>query len=107
MRKYISSIVEDLGEILEAGNGKDALELYIKNKPDLVIIDVNMPIMNGLEALSKMREINPNLKAIIITAYPLHKKKTDVECFITKPFNEEELLSLVREMIKYDDYFTK
>lgn len=102
MRKYISSLVKELGEVLEAENGKEALELYIKNKPDLVIMDVNMPVMNGLEALSQMKKVDPNVKAIIVTAYPLHKKKVDA-LFITKPFHEEELLSLIKKMIDHDD----
>lgn len=103
MRKYISSIVKDLGEILEAKNGKEALELYVRNKPDLVIMDINMPIMNGLEVLSQMKKINPNVKAIIVTAYSIHKNKTDVKFFLTKPFNEEELRLLIKRLMDYDE----
>ncbi|MCS7098543.1 MAG: response regulator, partial [Candidatus Methanomethyliaceae archaeon] len=100
---YISSLVNKMGEILEAKNGKEALEIYIKYKPDIIIMDVNMPIMDGLEALSQMKKINPNIKAIIVTAYPSHKDRIDGAFFITKPFEEQELLTLIRRAISHDE----
>jgi two-component system, chemotaxis family, chemotaxis protein CheY len=49
-------------------NGKDAVELYQKFKPDVVFLDVTMPDYNGLYALEKIKQINPDAKVIIITA---------------------------------------
>lgn len=101
MRRYISSLVSEMGEILEAKNGKEALELYDKYRPDIVIMDVNMPIMDGIEAFNQIKKINPSVKAIIVTAYPLHREKINGAFFITKPFEEREFLALIRGMVNY------
>jgi DNA-binding NarL/FixJ family response regulator len=53
----------------EAGNGAEAVELVEKFKPDIVIIDVAMPIMNGIEATKKIKEILPGIKILVLTGY--------------------------------------
>lgn len=70
IRKYVGLIVKSLGEptLLEAANGQEAVEIYQRKKPDLVLLDVNMPIMDGIETLKKLREINPDCVVVMLTS---------------------------------------
>ncbi|MES2692130.1 MAG: response regulator [Verrucomicrobiota bacterium] len=70
IRKYISLILKGLGApiIVEASNGEEAIATYQRENPDLVLLDVNMPKMDGLEALKKLKEIDPNCVVIMLTS---------------------------------------
>jgi two-component system chemotaxis response regulator CheY len=61
IRKFISLLLRHLGveRIFEAANGSLALEVYKREKPDLVMLDVNMPVMDGIETLRALKEIDP------------------------------------------------
>jgi two-component system, chemotaxis family, chemotaxis protein CheY len=70
IRKFISLLLRHLGvaQIIEASNGSLAIELYKKERPDLVMLDVNMPVMDGLETLKALKEINPDCVVIMLTS---------------------------------------
>ena len=70
IRKYVGLILRQLGtpRILEASNGAEALEIYVKESPDMVLLDVNMPIMDGIETLKKLKEIDPDCIVIMLTS---------------------------------------
>jgi len=70
IRKYVGLILKQLGTptILEASNGKDAIEIYQRESPDLVLLDVNMPIMDGIETLRALREIDPECLVVMLTS---------------------------------------
>jgi DNA-binding NarL/FixJ family response regulator len=59
----------DMQVVGEASNGAEAVELVEKFKPDIVIIDVAMPVMNGIEATKKIKEILPGIKILVLTGY--------------------------------------
>ncbi len=59
----------DMEVVGEASNGAEAVELVKKFKPDIVIIDVAMPVMNGIEATKKIKEILPGIKILVLTGY--------------------------------------
>ena len=69
-RNVIKKIFDDLGHnvVAEAKNGKEAVELYKSLKPDLVTMDINMPDMNGVEALKKIIEFDKDAIVIMITS---------------------------------------
>ncbi|MBL9210391.1 MAG: response regulator transcription factor [Opitutaceae bacterium] len=70
IRKFVSLILKQIGqpEIIEAGNGEEALKSYQANKPNIVLLDVNMPRMDGMETLRKLKEIDPDCVVIMLTS---------------------------------------
>jgi PAS domain S-box-containing protein len=90
--------------IVCAENGFIGVKMYRKTKPDLTILDMRMPVMEGRETFKIIREINPNAKIIIITGYSFDNdvnailKKKDVS-FIKKPFKLDQILKLVEYLI--------
>ena len=70
IRKFISLLLRHLGveRIFEAANGSIALEVYKKESPDLVMLDVNMPVMDGIETLRALKVINPDCVVVMLTS---------------------------------------
>lgn len=70
IRKYIGLILRKLGNptIVEAANGEEAVVLYGQHRPDLVLLDVNMPILDGLGALEKISADDPNAVVVMLTS---------------------------------------
>lgn len=67
-KMYVDVLKNYFGIVYEASNGIEALEIYKTHKPDLLILDINMPIMSGLEVAQKLRNDNENCKIIILSA---------------------------------------
>lgn len=73
LRERLKDLLKDFKNVLisgEAENGKDALQLIHETNPDVVILDIRMPEMNGIEVLKKIRETGSRPKIIILTNYP-------------------------------------
>lgn len=105
-RNMLKAILEEAGYtvIAEAGNGEEALEVYKKHKPDLITLDITMPKMDGIELLKRLMDIDPSVKAIMITAAGQQSKliealKVGAKRFITKPFEKEEILLNINEVM--------
>ena len=84
----------------EAQNGVAALEKIPEIKPDIVITDIRMPLMDGLKFAEKLKEINKNIKTVIISGYEdfIYAKKameTGVKNYILKPVSDEEIIATV------------
>ncbi len=99
IRKMLRQLLEknDYTVAAEAVNGAEAVELYAKVKPDLVTLDVTMPVMDGVEALKQIKEADPQAKVIMVTAAGqknriLEALKLGANAFISKPFDEADLL---------------
>lgn len=80
----------------QAPNGKIALEIVNNDKPDLVLLDMKIPGMDGLEILKHIKEIDPDIKVIMMTAYgelDMIKEATDLGALMhfTKPFDIDEM----------------
>ena len=105
-RKLLKNILEAEGyEVIgDAANGKEGCEEVISKSPDIVTLDVSMPEMNGIEALKLMKQHNPDLKVIILSAEG--QKETQEEAamygadsFITKPYQKAQILEAIRKCV--------
>jgi two-component system chemotaxis response regulator CheY len=88
----------------EARNGVEAIRLYALLKPDLVIMDIPMPEMNGLKALCEIRKMDPMAKIIICSAMVQQKIVIDaINCgakeFIAKPFQAEQIKQTIKRVL--------
>jgi two-component system chemotaxis response regulator CheY len=89
----------------EAINGQDGVTLCEKLKPDLVLLDINMPKMNGLLALEFIREQNPATKVIMVSVESKHIKvaeaiKRGASGFVVKPLNPASVLDRIESCFK-------
>ena len=104
-RRISRRILEGGGHtITEAGDGLSALERYALDKPDLVLLDVTMAEMNGLEVLSKLRAIDPDARVVMATADVQSSTRTlaiDAGAlgFIPKPLAPEAVLKAVGDAL--------
>jgi len=98
-RRSLRQILETAGyEVLEAENGLDALERYFLDKPDVVLLDLVMRGMYGLDVLHKIRELDPSARIVVVSA-DIQTSSQDLAgeagaaAFINKPFDKSEILS--------------
>ena len=105
-RRIVRGILESAGhEVTEAADGMAALERYSLEKPDLVVLDLVMGGMGGLDVLQKLREIDSQARIIVATADIQTSTREMAEQagsrgFVTKPIRKEELLSLVNSVLE-------
>lgn len=108
IRKLLRSLIEPENiEVLEAENGKKAIALYKEQRIDLVLLDIIMPEMEGIETIIKMKTINPQVPFIGISGggkmageYYLKMMKTFRPRFLfKKPIDTDELLQAVHEIL--------
>ena len=106
IRIVLRDIIEKAGfrVIGEASNGEKALALYQDTRPDVVLIDITMPGMDGLTALAKIREIDPAARVIICSA--LGQQRLIVQAiqlgakdFIVKPFQPQRVISALKKAL--------
>lgn len=102
MRMSIKHILEgtDFEVVAEAENGLDAVEKYKIYHPDIVLMDITMPVMNGLEALKEIRAVNADAKVIIVSALGQEAIVREAIMngaitFIVKPFQANTLIEVI------------
>jgi len=108
MRSLLVSTIESLDgyRIIEAGSGFEALRLLPREQIDLIITDINMPDINGLELISFVRN-NTNYQSIPLFIISTESSEKDLEKglalgadeYLVKPFNPERLLELIRKYL--------
>ena len=106
MRKQLKNIFEELGHVVvaEASNGEEGVQLYEEHQPDLVTMDFTMPKLNGVASLTKIVELDPDAKVIMVTA--LDKKYTAFQAikhgaanFIVKPLDADKVKEVIEEVL--------
>lgn len=105
MRTRCAKLLQDAGyEVIEAENGKDAVQKYASGKPDGVLMDVTMPEMDGVSALKEIRRLDPRAKVTMVTA--IGQQDVVVEAlragaydYILKPFQPTRIIEAVRKMV--------
>lgn len=108
-RRMMRSILAPEGhEIIEAADGYAALEQYHLSGPDLVLLDMIMSDMQGIDVLHKLLELDPQARIIMATAdiqtstYEM-AREAGASAFVTKPYNRDEVLSAVDKVLRGDD----
>jgi len=84
-------------------NGQEGLDLYREHKPDLIITDISMPIMDGLEMIGHIKKINPDVKVIVMSAYSIKEYFLEainlgVKGYLIKPVEAKKLFGLIDEL---------
>lgn len=110
MRKTLSTLFEknNFTVVGTAENGKEGVELYKQTSPDIVTMDITMPVMGGLEALEEIIAYDPNANVIMCSA--MGQQKLVVEAielgandFIVKPFDEKRVMETVNNILRNND----
>jgi two-component system chemotaxis response regulator CheY len=106
MRMTIKQMLEAHGHSVagEAGDGIEAVKKFIEYKPDVVLLDITMPEMNGVEALKRIKELDPDARVIICSAMGQQAMVAQAiqygaKDFIVKPFEEDRLIAAVDKIM--------
>ena len=104
-RKILKGVLEQGGfEIIgEATNGEEGYLKYKELTPDIVTMDITMPVMDGIESLTLIKKANPDSKVVMITAAGQKEKMVDAlkrgaDEFITKPFDADAVLETLKRI---------
>ena len=107
IREYLRTILQDKYQVFEAEDGQKGLALAQEQVPDIIISDVMMPVMNGLEFCQniKMNEITSHIPVILLTARALNSHqiegyKSGADAYITKPFQPDLLLARIGNLLR-------
>ena len=104
-RRTLRQMLEGGGHhIEEAANGNDALERYFLKKPDLVLLDMVMEGMTGMDVLARLRELDPAARVVVASADVQSSTRTEAQAagaigFINKPFIREQVLETVSNVL--------
>ena len=111
LRDRIKSLLNSMKNVFvvgEAENGVDALKLIREKEPDLAIIDIRMPEMNGIEVLKRIRELKMKVKVCILTnyPYPLYKLRcfeAGADYFLRKTEDFEDLNTIITDLANNEE----
>jgi two-component system chemotaxis response regulator CheY len=106
MRMTIKQMLEAHGHSVagEAGDGIEAVKKFIECKPDVVLLDITMPEMNGVDALKRIKELDPDARVVICSAMGQQAMVAQAiqygaKDFIVKPFEEDRLIAAVDKIM--------
>ena len=105
-RDLLVQLLEDDYEVIEAVNGQEGVELAERERPDLILMDLSLPVMDGWEATRQLKA-NDNLRSIPVIALTAHAMKGDEEkalaagCddYLVKPLDEDELIAKIQKYL--------
>lgn len=106
VRETLIQILENEGHqiVATAGNGKECIENYRLYQPDIVLMDITMPDMDGIEATKNILEFDPKAKVIMVSAMGQREKVVEAisvgaKDFIVKPFQAEKIVKCVKRYL--------
>jgi two-component system cell cycle response regulator DivK len=106
-RKILRDLLSNAGyDLIEAANGEEGVALAMSRRPNLVLMDIQLPVMDGYEATRRIKN-NPELRSIpiiAVTSYALSgdeakARAAGCDAYVTKPFSPRQLLAKVREYL--------
>ncbi len=104
MRNLLRQIIEEEFEVVgEAENGAEAVKMYKKYQPDLVMMDVVMPKCNGIKSTAAIKKLDPNSRIVMCTSVGQRKKmklavRAGAEGYVTKPFKEQTVMQTLKDV---------
>jgi len=108
IRRFVSLMIESFGEpvVLQAANGQEALAVYEREQPRLVLLDVNMPLVDGIQTLRNLKRVDPDCTVVMLTS--LVNRQTVEEClrigavgYLRKDNPPDELMAQLKKIIGY------
>ena len=99
----------DLRVVAEASNGAEAVVEFARHRPDVVLLDLRMPVMEGVEAVRQIRELDPAARVIILTTYDTDEDisralKAGAKAYVLKDISAEDLVSSIRTVLAGKTY---
>lgn len=99
----------DLYVVAEAGNGLEAVEAYERHRPHVTLLDLRMPVMEGVDAVRQIRERDPNARVIVLTTYDTDDEitqalKAGAKAYVLKDISASDLISCIREVLAGKTY---
>lgn len=104
IREYLGSVLKRrVNALYTAANGKEGLERFAEHKPDIVVTDINMPVMNGLEMAENIKQMDEQVPVIVITAYNeqdffMRSIEIGIDKYLLKPVINENFLKVIVEV---------
>ncbi len=105
IRDSMRMLLKDQYRLVFSGNGREALKLFKAESPDLVLLDIRLPEIDGLEVLSRMKDLDPEAEVIMLTAlntinYAVSAMKAGAYDYLTKPFDIEAIQSIIEKVLE-------
>jgi DNA-binding NarL/FixJ family response regulator len=99
----------DLHVVAEAGNGADAVAAYEQHRPDVTLLDLRMPVMEGVEAVRRIRERDPQAKVIVLTTYDTDEDisralRAGAKAYVLKDITAEGLVACIHDVLAGKTY---
>ena len=112
LRTGVANIINheaDLHVVAEAGNGVEAIEAYEKHRPDVTLLDLRMPVMEGVEAVRQIRARDPNARVIVLTTYDTDDEisralKAGAKAYVLKDIAADDLVNCIRDVLAGKTY---
>jgi DNA-binding NarL/FixJ family response regulator len=112
LRTGVANIINqepDLRVVAEAANGREAVEAYDRFRPDVTLLDLRMPVMEGVEAVRQIRERDPNARVIVLTTYDTDHEiaralKAGAKAYILKDIAADDLISCIHDVLAGKTY---
>src|SRR6202171_4668222 len=112
LRTGVANIINqepDLRVVAEAGNGVEAIEAFDRHHPDVTLLDLRMPVMEGVEVVRRIRERDPRARVIVLTTYDTDDEisralKAGAKAYVLKDISAEDLVGCIRDVLAGKTY---
>ena len=112
LRTGVANIINqepDLRVVAEAGNGLEAVEAFERYHPDVTLLDLRMPVMEGVEAVRQIRERDPRARVIVLTTYDTDEEisralKAGAKAYVLKDISADDLIGCIRGVLAGKTY---
>ena len=112
LRTGVANIINqeaDLEVVAEAANGREAIDAFLLHRPDVVLMDLRMPEMEGVEAVRRIREIDPHARVVVLTTYDADEDiaralQAGAKAYILKDIAADALVACIRDVLAGKTY---